>query len=81
MSKGYGGQVTVLKGMKRVPPAKNLNKKEGCTLMVTMDVDSSQLLAPHTIFTGESLHFNASECSSKNYQKRTGMLGDNLMKE
>ena len=42
----------VPKGTKRVSPAKNLNAKEGCTLMAMTDMVSSHLLTPHNIFTG-----------------------------
>ena len=63
---GGGGQFIVRKRTKRVPPTKNKNAKEGCTFMVTMYIDSSQLLMPQIIFTGKSLRFNVNDLIFKN---------------
>jgi hypothetical protein len=40
-------------GEKRVGTAAKFDEKEGCTLMVTMDMLSSSLLCPFIIFTGK----------------------------
>ena len=40
-------------GAKRVGTAIKCNKKEGCTLMVSMEMISSQLLPPFAIFKGK----------------------------
>ena len=66
MSREEGVQVIVQKGAKRVPPTKNSNAKEGCNLIVTMDMDSSQLLMPQTIFIGKSFRFVMNDLVCKN---------------
>ena len=40
------------RGVKRVGVASKINVKDGCTLMVTMDMASSQLTSPFIIFKG-----------------------------
>jgi OTU-like cysteine protease/DDE superfamily endonuclease len=42
----------VPRGVKRVGSAAKLDEKDGCTLMVTMDMSSSQLIPPFLIFKG-----------------------------
>ena len=46
-------QILVPSGEKCVGSATKFNEKEGCTLMVTMDLLSSSLLQPFIIFTGK----------------------------
>ena len=46
-------RILVPSGEKRVGSAAKFNEKEGCTLMVTMDLLSSSLLRPFIIFTGK----------------------------
>ena len=46
-------RILVLSSEKRVGSAAKFNEKEGCTLMVTMDLLSSSLLRPFIIFTGK----------------------------
>lgn len=46
-------RLLVPSGEKRVGSAAELNEKEGCTLMVTMDMLPSSLLRPFIIFTGK----------------------------
>ena len=55
---GRGGEVLVLKGTKRVHPTKDRNVKEGCMLMLTMGMASSQLLMSKIFFKGMYLQFN-----------------------
>jgi len=43
-------KVLAPKGAKRVGMALKCNEKEGCTLMVSMEMISSQLLPPFVIF-------------------------------
>ena len=45
--------VVAPKGAKRVGAAMKSNEKEGCTLMVSMEMISSQLLPPFVIFKGQ----------------------------
>ena len=45
--------VVAPKGAKRVGAAMKCNEKEGCTLMVSMEMISSQLLPPFVIFKGQ----------------------------
>jgi hypothetical protein len=46
-------RILVLSGEKRVGTAAKFNEKEGCTLMVTMDMLSSSVSRPFIIFTGK----------------------------
>ena len=43
-------KVLARKGSKRVGVARKLDNKDGCTLMVSMEMRSSQLLPPFVIF-------------------------------
>ena len=45
--------ILIPSGEKRVGSAAKYNEKEGCTLMVTMDLLFSSLLRPFIIFTGK----------------------------
>ena len=45
--------VVAPKGSKRVGTAIKSNEKEGCTVMVSMEMISSQLLPPFIIFKGQ----------------------------
>ena len=47
------GTLLVPSGSKRVGSSATYDDKDGCTLMVTMDMISSQLLNPLIIFSGE----------------------------
>ena len=49
---GGVSEVLVPKGTKWLPPTSDANDKEVCTLMMKMDIASSQLLKPKIIFTG-----------------------------
>ena len=49
----HNTRILVPSGEKRVGTAAKFKEKEGCTLMVTMDVLSSSLLRPFIIFTGK----------------------------
>jgi hypothetical protein len=42
----------VPRGVKRVGSASKMDEKDGCTLMVTMDMATSQLTHPFIIFKG-----------------------------
>ena len=66
MSKGSGGSIHSSEGNKESTSYQRNNAKEGCTLMVTIDMASSQLLMPQIIFTCKSLCFNMKDLIFKN---------------
>ena len=49
---GGSGEVLVPKRIKWIPPTSDSNEKEGHTLMLKIDMDSSQLLSSQITFTG-----------------------------
>jgi hypothetical protein len=49
----HNSRILVPSGEKHVGTAAKFNEKEGCTLMVTMDMLSSSLLHQFIIFTGK----------------------------